>query len=64
MAAEMLGEMSIEPIMCNATEKLLGKIADLDLRTTLGGAAPATVEAALRLMERYADASSNTPDAS
>ena len=64
MAAAMMDEMGIEPIMCSATEKLLGKIADLDLRTSLGGAAPATVEAALRLMERYADASSTTPDAS
>lgn len=62
MAADMLGEMGIEPIMCSAAENLLGRIADLDLATALGGAAPATVEEALRLLESYAHASPGGPD--
>ena len=57
MAAAMLEEMGIDPLMCSAAENLLGKVADLDLTTALGGAAPATMEEALRLLERYARAS-------
>jgi 3-hydroxyisobutyrate dehydrogenase-like beta-hydroxyacid dehydrogenase len=55
MAVEMLREMGIAPLMSSAAQQVLGKVAQLDLRSRLGGHSPPNMAAALELMRGYAD---------
>lgn len=51
MAKAMLEEAGVEPVMTAATVDVLGRIAELDLRTRLGGALPATAAQAVELFD-------------
>ena len=56
MSVEILQDLGIEPIMTEATVKLLTKIADLGLRERLNTQVPKSHTEALALMDGYANA--------
>jgi 3-hydroxyisobutyrate dehydrogenase-like beta-hydroxyacid dehydrogenase len=54
MAMSMLEEAGVEPIMTASTVRLLERIADLDLRSRLGGVLPESAAKAVELFDDYA----------
>ncbi|MSP96474.1 MAG: NAD(P)-dependent oxidoreductase [Betaproteobacteria bacterium] len=58
IAVAILKDLGIEPIMTEATVRLLTRVANLGLRDALGTRVPTSHTEALELMERYTDGAS------